>query len=209
MPDGDRVHKGLGWRYQKAYKQVCDGQFGGDALANEVVSAVCKDIQKAGDQVIQLLQNAGEQCQQILDRRMFEEIDWQKELAQVDRLAQPLYADKRFKALAVGACKEQVQDIRHGGSPSNCYIDLLQKYLCSAYDAQFAEKVPLTRSHYQEVSGEFVGERLALMKPYVQGRLQQYAKQIYSQGTVAQLPRRRSTTRRNYSVDTDLSTVGA
>jgi hypothetical protein len=209
MPDGDRVHKGLGWRYQEAYKQVCDGQFGGDTLADEVVSAVGKDIQYAGDPIIQFLQKVGEQSQQILDRRMFEDIDWQKELAQVDRLAQPIYASKRFKALAVEACKEQLQDLRHGGNPSNCYIDLLQKYMWNAYYAQFFERVPLTPSHHQGVSEEFVGERLALMRPYVQGRLQQYAKQVYSQGTVAQLPRRRSTMKRNYNADTDLSTVGA
>jgi len=209
MPDGDIVHEGLGRRYQGAYKQLCDGQFGGEDLARKVMSAVYKDIQQAGDPIIQFLQKAGEQSQQILNRRMFEEIDWQKESAQIDRLAQSIYANKRFKTLAVEACKEQIQDLRHGGNTSNCYIDLLQKYMWNTYSAQFAEKVPLTPSHHREVNGEFVDERLALMKPYVQGQLQDYAKQVYNQGTVAQLPHRRSTIKRNYNADTDLSTVGA
>ena len=106
MPDGDIVHKGLAWKYQKAYKQICDGQFGGDGLAREVVPVVWKDIQNGGDKPIQLLAEVAKQCQQILDRqRMFGQIDWQKEFAQIDELAQPIYAERRLKTLAVEACK--------------------------------------------------------------------------------------------------------
>jgi len=84
MPDGDKVHEGLAWKYQKAYKQICDGQFGGRELANEVVAAVWKDVQKVGDKLIPLFQQVAEQCKHIQDRCLFEEIDWQKESGNIE-----------------------------------------------------------------------------------------------------------------------------
>ena len=105
MPDGDIVHKRLAPKYQEIYKQICDGQFGGDDLAGKVVPAVWKDIQNGGDEPIWLLADVAKQCQQILDRRMFERVDWQKEFAQIDELAISIYASQRLKTLAVEACK--------------------------------------------------------------------------------------------------------
>lgn len=211
MPDGDRVHKGLGWKYQKTYKQVCDGQFGGKELAEEVVPAVWKDIQDGGDVPIQLLREVAAQCQQILDRRVFEQIDWQQEFMHVDDLAQPMYANRRLKTLAVEACKEQLQDLRNGGNPSDCHIELLTKYMWNVYVAQFSEKVPLSPSHYKGVSREFVSERLEVMKPYVKEQLLPYAERVYHQNTVhlTWRPRQHSKGKSNYDIDTDISTVGA
>ena len=212
MPDGDIVHKGLAWKYQKAYKQICDGQFGGDNLAGEVVPAVWKDIQNGGDEPIWLLAEVAKQCQQILDRqRMFGQIDWQKEFAQIDELAVSIYASQRLKTLAVEACKEQLQDLYNGGNPSNCHIELLTKYMWNVYVANFAEKVPLSPSHYKDVSREFVSERLEVMRPCVKEQLLPYAEKVYHCGTVHldRPPHRRSRTKQSYDIDTDLSTVGA
>lgn len=210
MPDGDKVHKGLGWKYQNAYKQVCDGQYGGEALAKEVASAVMKDIEHGGDVLLQLLQDVAAQCQQTIDRRMFEHIDWQRELQRVDELAQPLYTDRRMKALAVEACKEQLQELRHSGSPANYQIELLHKYMWNVYVAQFAERVPLTPAHYREVSRAFVGEQLAMMRPYVQEQLLSYVEQIYRQDTVhlRRKPRHPSQENSAIDIDTDLFTIG-
>jgi hypothetical protein len=211
MPDGDRVHKGLGWKYQKAYKQICDGQFGGKVLAEEVVPAVWKDIQRAGDVPIELLREVAAQCQQIIDRRMFEQIDWQKELKRIDDLAQPMYADRRLKTLAVEACKEQLQDLRNGENPSNCHIELLTKYMWNVYVAQFSERVPLPPSHYKGVSREFVSGRLEVMRPHVKEQLLPYVESVYRHNTVhlARRPYQRSKEKPDYNIDTDISTVGA
>ena len=211
MPDGDRVHKGLGWKYQKTYKQICDGQFGGKDLAEEVVPAVWKDIQSAGDLPIQLLREVAAQCQQIIDRRMIEQIDWQKEFKLIDDRVQPMYTDRRLKTLAVEACKELLEDLRNGGNPSHCHIELLTKYMWNVYVAQFSERVPLLPVHYKGVSREFVDERLEVMRPYVKEQLLPYAESVYRQNTVhlARRPHQRSNERPNYNIDTDISTVGA
>jgi len=192
---------------------MCDGQFGGDELAYKVVLAVWKEIQAGGDKLIQFLREVAKHYQQITERRIFEfeEIDWQKEFARIDGLAQPIYANRRLKTLAVEACKELLQDLQHGGNPSNCHIELLMKYECNVYTAQFAERVPLSPSHYQDVSREFVTERLEAMWPYVKGQLLKYAEQVYRHDSIhlARPPRRPSGKKRNYDIDTDLSTVGA
>lgn len=210
MPDGDKVHNGLTWKYQKVYKQLCDGQFGGKDLADDVVPAVWKDIQSGGDKPIQLLRVVAEQCQQILDRRMSEHIDWRAEFAKVDELAQPIYANRRLKNSAIEACKEQLQDLYNGGNPSNCYIELIVKYVWNVYVAQFEERVPLSPVHYRDVSREFVGERLEVMRPYVKEQLLEYAQKVYHQDTVniSRAPRRHPGAKRNYDAGTDLSTVG-
>lgn len=215
MPDGDIVHKGLTKKYQGIFKEICDGQSGGSTLAEKVMPAVWKDIQNGGDKLIQLLKEVAEQCQQILDRYVFgpiyqqEQIDWQKEFKHVDELAQPIHADRRFKTLAVEACKEQLENLRYRGIPSNCHIELLTKYTWNIYVAEFEARVPLSPSCYKDVSGKFVGERLEMMRPYVKEELLRYVEQIYRDGTVlTKPPRRCPRTKPDYDIDTDLSTVG-
>lgn len=210
MPDGDKVHEGLAWKYQKAYKQICDGQFGGRELASEVVAAVWKDVQKVGDKLIPLFQQVAEQCKHIQDRRLFEEIDWQKESGNIEELSQPIYASQRAKSLAVEACKEQVQELRYGATASNYLIEILTKYVWNVYKANFAERVPLAPSHHQGVNVEFIYERLEVMEPYVRERLRQFAEQIYRCDTfyLPRQPRQRSGAKPNYNIDTDVSTIG-
>ncbi len=209
MPDGDIVHNNLGRRYQEVYKEICEGQYSASNLAKKVIRAVIKDIQKAGEEPIQFIRQVGEEHQRVSDMRMYG-TDWEKEFALVDELARSLYADRRFKTLAVEASKEELRDIRNGGNPSNCVINLLQSYFWKVYVAQFAEKVPLTRSHHQEATREFVDEQLARMEPDVWGQLLPYVKHAYHQGVIDldKVRPRRSAKKQNCNIDTDLSTVG-
>ena len=45
MPDGDIVHVRLAPRYQKPYKQICEGRFGDSELAHEVLRPLKRDLQ--------------------------------------------------------------------------------------------------------------------------------------------------------------------
>lgn len=214
MPDGDKVHEGLAWKYQKFYKQICDGQFGGSELARDLVPAVWKDIQNDGDRLLLFMQKAGEQCYWIQDRRKFgNEIDWGKEFTHIDELVQPVYAKQRSKSLAANACKEEIQALRNGVDPSNCYIEILAKYMWNVYVDKFAAPSSSwnNSTYYKDVRVEFIHERLAEIRPYVEEQLLQLAEQVYRHGTVylPRQPRRRSRTKPDYTIDTDLSTVGA
>jgi hypothetical protein len=210
MPDGDKVHTGLALIYQKSYKQICDGQFGGRELADEVISAVWKNIQKDGDKFIPLFQQIAEQCKQIQDRLLFEEIDWQQEIEYIDELSRPSYASKRAKSLAVEACKEQVRELRYGATASNYHIEILNKYMWNVYKANFTGRLPLTPSYYQGVSLEYVNNRLETMRPFVEVKILQYAEQIYHDGTVLlrRRPPRLAGKNEGITKDTDVFTIG-
>src|SRR6266699_3188689 len=105
MPDGDRVHEGLALIYQKPYMQICDGQFGGKVLADELVLAVWKDVRKDGDKLIPFFQQVAEQCDRVQNSRMFEDINWQQEIDHIEELSRRIFMNRRMRTLAEDACK--------------------------------------------------------------------------------------------------------
>ena len=49
MPDGDIVHVKLSRRYQKPYKQLCEGLYGDAELTRAVLRPLKQDLQDYGD----------------------------------------------------------------------------------------------------------------------------------------------------------------
>lgn len=210
MPDGDIVHEHLKRRYYTSYKQLCEGKLTGEELANGVVEAVWKDMKQGKDTLIDMLKDVATQLQGILDRKEFsEEINWQQEATMLDAKTR-VYANKPLRDLAVKACKEEFLAIRNGVHPANSFIELLTGYMTNVYEAKFVECVPLTRIHHNEVNDAFVGEQLEMMRPFVKARLQEYVKAIYKKETVY-LPRqpRRKHVKMDYTIDSDIPTLGA
>ncbi len=205
MPDGDKVHKKLGWRYQKSYKMLCEGQAGGD-VANELAQAVYKDVKQGGDAIFTMLLEVGTQLEEILSRRQrLEDIDWRKEATSITTLDRYLDANSRLKVLAVEACLEELHALRQGAQPSNCAITLLTGYLDNICDANFMERVSLTPNPDSRVSHMFVRERLEQLRPLVKERLMDYAQAIYKAGTVhlVRQPSQKNT-RTTYTIDTEV-----
>lgn len=212
MPDGDKVHEKLGWRYQKSYKMLCEGQAGSDVAA-ELAQAVSKDVKQGGDDILNMLLKMGAQLEDILRRRKrFEEVDWRKEAAYIIALDRYLDVDSRLKALAVEACQEGLHALRYGAQPSNCAIELLTGYLDNICDANFMERVSLTPNPDNTVSHVFVREQLEQLRPLVKERLIHYAQAIYKNGTVhlARRPQRKNA-KTTYTIDTDvpITAIGA
>lgn len=54
MPDADIVNLSLSPKYQKAYKQLCEGYWDKEYIGQSVVKALHKDIQTLGDEPITL-----------------------------------------------------------------------------------------------------------------------------------------------------------
>ena len=211
MPDGDRVHEGLAWIYQKPYMQICDGQFGSDVLANDLVLALWKDVRKAGDKLLPFIQQTAEQCDRIQRSQLFETIDWQQEIDRVEERKRHMYVDRRMRNLAEDACKEQLQELRMGISSSNFYVSLLAKYMWNVCRANFWERIPLTPSQYQRVRPEYIYERLEEMRPSINSRILQYAEQIERHGTfhIPRQPPRHFGEVGNVTIDTNVFTIGA
>ncbi len=212
MPDGDKVHEGLEWKFQKVYKQVCEGHSSLAEIAKEAAQAVQKDVESGGDVILHMVQTAAAQFDDILNRKWAEAINWRQEIARLDALERSTYAHSRLKRLAYNACREILESLRHGIHPPNCYITLLSAYQDHVYEANFEERVPLKRNHYNGVSQEFVGEQLEQMRPLVQSNLLPYAESIYRNGTV-KLPRKPSGPRGSkeakphYDIDTDIPVI--
>jgi hypothetical protein len=55
MPDGDKVHVNLAPRYQKSYKQICEGQYGDAALAHEALRPLKRDLEDYSAAPLKLL----------------------------------------------------------------------------------------------------------------------------------------------------------
>jgi hypothetical protein len=210
MPDGDRVHEGLAWIYQKPYMQICDGQFGNEVLAYDLVLAVYKDVRKDGDKLLSFLQQTAEQCDRIQNSLLFEDIDWQEEIDRVEVLKRRMDVNRRMRNLAEDACKEQLQELRYGISSSDLFVSLLSKYMWNVCRANFWEKIPLTPSQYQGVSPDYISERLEEMRPSINLRILQYAEQIERHGTfrIPQQPPRHYSETENLTIDTNVFTIG-
>ncbi|MBP1466280.1 hypothetical protein EYB53_011240 [Candidatus Chloroploca sp. M-50] len=65
MPDGDRVHPGLTRPYQKVYKQLCEGQFNEESLAEGVVETLKRQLQQGGDVPAQMIAQIAERLNEI------------------------------------------------------------------------------------------------------------------------------------------------
>ena len=70
MPDGDKVHVKLAHRYQKVYKQLCEGQYDDAELAHEVLGSLKRDLQGYGDEPLQLTQHYNGADQTAVDTRL-------------------------------------------------------------------------------------------------------------------------------------------
>ncbi len=206
MPDGDRVHSRLSYHYHKVYKQICDGQFGYEAMAREVSYAMIKDIRKYGNEPITLIRLAVAQLEQIPTEPLFKEIvDWAEESRAIEKLSQQIYGKTRAIDLAVKACKDYLHELRYelqyGNHQYHIFFNIVKKYLWNVYQAEFEAKVP-TQMHYKGVDREIVNARLTEMQPYVMQKLESFASQIVKRKNVnlLHLPRH---TKPKQSIDMD------
>ena len=153
MPDGDRVHGKLAGRYQKVYKQLCEGHFSEDHIAHEVLLPVKEELQRQGDAVIGLIDRAAARCEQIvIELAVGNQIDWDKEALMIEKQSQRMYAKQTARDLVAGACKEQLQDIRrHGAHNLNFPVEIMRKYMWKLYEAKFQAIVPLKKRHHTHI----------------------------------------------------------
>ncbi len=198
MPDGDIVHSKLSRYYQKVYKQICDGQFGGEALAHELLHTVIKDIQKYGDEPITLIKNVAVQFEQLPTGPLLKPtINWDNQIRAIEDIARKIDGNRRGIALAIKASKDFVyefkQELKYGDYSRHIFSEITRKYLQNIYRADFEDLVPAISQHYKGVSQEFVRDRLVEMQPYVMQGLEKYVSQIVKSQSINYLSLPRNT----------------
>src|SRR5687768_4217757 len=100
MPDSDKVHVGLTPRYQKPYKQLCEGYLSPEELAHNILKPLKKDIQAYGDGPINLIKQVGELLEERASAPIFNlPIDYNVESQNIENLAKRTPGDRRGIAL--------------------------------------------------------------------------------------------------------------
>ena len=94
MPDSDRVHAGLSYRYQKTYQQLCEGYMSPEELAHNVQTPLKKDIQDYGDGPINFIKQVGGQLEEKTSTPMDKLlIDYDAESQNIESRAQKVQGD--------------------------------------------------------------------------------------------------------------------
>jgi len=187
MPDGDKVHENLARRYQKPYKQLCEGQYSDAELARAVLRPLKRDLQDYGDEPIKLIQEVAGELSQIPQEPLLRQlVNWGELSQMIDRLAQHTYSDRTAIELAVQACQQQLQELRSSRCPHDLATEMLKKYGDAVYKASFEERVPLAQ-HYSGAAPSTVDARLQGMRGHVEQAIDNLAAQMIRNGSVTSL----------------------
>jgi len=215
MPDGDIVHVRLAPRYQKPYKQICEGRFGDAELAHAVLRPLKQDLQDYRDKPLKLIQQVATELHQIPDEPLLKRsVDWSEKSQIIDRCAQQIGGHRIAMELAVKACQQQLQELRYSSGPydstEEMSLSISRKYVAAVYEANFKGRVPLAQ-HYNGVDQVTVDARLQGMRVHVEQGIDNFAAQMIRNGSVTSLrcpPMARPTIDLDYDLS-ELSTVGA
>lgn len=146
MPDDDKVHPRLGYRYQHIYKQICEGSCGNEELARRFLCVLKKTLQHYGEEPIRLTKQAADQLSQVVSGDL-SVVNWNEESRRIDKLAEHLNGKKRPIGLACRASKSQLGSIRHGQPQGDVRFATVERYVIEVYFADFAARTPLERHH--------------------------------------------------------------
>ena len=207
MPDGDKVHVNLAHRYQKVYKQICEGQYDDAELAHEVLKPLKRDLQDYGDEPLQLIRQVSAELDQIPDEPLLKQlVNWGEESQKIDRFAQQNPGSLIAKELVVKACQQQLQELRYSERPHDLTEEMSRKYVSAVYEANFEERVPLAQ-YYNGADQTVVDARLKGMRSHVEQGISSFAVQMIRNGSVASL-RCPPMTRPSIGLDDDLFDLG-
>jgi hypothetical protein len=208
MADGDKVHGKLPRRYQKLYKQICEGLYSDAELAHEALRPLKQDLSNYRDEPLTLIQQVASELSQIPAEPLLKQsVDWGEKSRRIERGAQQMDGHPRGMDLAVQACKQQLQELRGGSCPHDFTKDDLareryKKYISAVYEANFAGRVPLAQ-HYNGADQATVDARLKGMRTHVEPGIEIFAAQMMRNGSTTLL-RRPPMTRRPINIDDDL-----
>ena len=190
MPDGDKVHARLAHRWQKVYQQTCEGYLTEEELSYELARPLTKEVRRYGHAPIQIVEQVAARLEQIPAGPLFRELDqWNEMRQEIDRVAQQnaYSCNRRGIDLAVKACKEQLDELRNSNHSDELCQRIMNKYILNVYIANYEERIPLAKQHYNDASQATVDERLQCVRPYIEQRIAALSEQVIQKGNVKSL----------------------
>ena|SRR5437870_5669923 len=189
MPDGDKVHEHLARRYQKPYKQICEGQYIHAELARAVLRPLKQDLQDYGDEPLKLIQQVATELSQIPHESLLKQsINWSEKSQNIDQCAQQMDGHRTAMELAVKACQQQLQELRYSNCPHDMVAEMKRKYVSAVYEANFEGRVPLAQ-HYNGADQVAVDARLQGMRVHVERGIDNLVAQMMRKDSVTSLRR--------------------
>lgn len=192
MADGDEIHENLPKRYLAPYQDLCSSDFDPEDAAHEVAGRVRNDAKnRYGAPPVDFISA----CFQEFVRELPHEpllrpsIDYGALHDGIDRLARRFPGGCEGIELAKRAIRREIEQFRQGGGVPTKQ-DLFSGYLQNIHDARFAQRVPLTESHLNDLSPSEVEARLRSMRSYSTKEYEHLAKSLAKHGDVSRLHRR-------------------
>jgi hypothetical protein len=178
MPDGDRVHSHLGGFYQKPYKLLCEGVARPEECARIILDGLRKDLKQIAKVPLLLSRNISDLLSQKIGP-----LEFSNDLAaarfsrQIDELISQVDGPYREKELLARASKTVLNDLRDGQEidASNFQLAIFKQYIREKYEAEFKERIPLSREHHNGVSHGELMRRLEALEPYLNRGIHQFA----------------------------------
>ena len=206
MPDGDRVLSHLGGLYQKPYIWLCEGVARPEECARIILDGLRKDLKQIAKVPLLLSRNISDLLSQKIGP-----LEFSNDLAaarfsrQIDELISQVDGPYREKELLARASKTVLNDLRDGQEidASNFQLAIFKQYIREKYEAEFKERIPLSREHHNGVSHGELMRRLEALEPYLNRGIHQFAQTAIKDQNLdnLRLPRQ---VRREINLDEDL-----
>lgn len=204
MPDGDKVHSKLPWRYQRPYQRLCESKTSSQESAWELMKALLQDIQQKGDNFLKTAQLLAEELENHLLT-----IRFQGNLApfreDIDKFIKNSNLSHRNQQILIQAIQNTLKKIQNNTFTNNLKEEMIAESFKIILLVNFIGKLPLNQAHYAGVDDQTLRERVNEMTPEIESIIYTLSKKANQQGSVKnlRLPRRKN--RQVIGMDEDLS----
>ena len=204
MPDGDKVHSKLPWRYQRPYKRLCESKTSSQESVWELMKALLQDIRQKGDNFLKTAQLLAEELENHLLT-----IRFQGNLApfreDIDKFIKNSNLSHRNQQILIQAIQNTLKKIQNNTFTNNLKEEMIAESFKIILRVNFIGKLPLNQAHYAGVDDQTLQQRVNEMTPEIESIIYTLSKKANQQGSVKnlRLPRRKN--RQVIGMDEDLS----
>jgi hypothetical protein len=204
MPDGDKVHSKLPWRYQRPYKRLCESKTSSQEPVWELMKALLKDIRQKGDNFLKTAQLLSEELKNHLVTIRFQGnlARFREDIDKSIKNSNLSHYDQQILIQASQNLQKKIQNnILNNSLEEEMIAESFYMILC----ANFIGRLPLNQAHYAGVDDQVLQERINDMTPEIQSIIYRLSKKANQKGSVSnlRLPRRKN--RQVIGMDEDLS----
>jgi hypothetical protein len=204
MPDGDKVHSKLPWRYQRPYKRLCESKTSSQESVWELMKALLQDIRQKGDNFLKTAQLLAEELENHLLT-----IRFQGNLApfreDIDKSIKNSNLSHYNQQILIQASRNLLKKIQNNILTNNLKEEIIAESFNIILRVNFISKLPLNQAHYAGVDDQLLQQLINEMIPEIQSIIYRLSKKANQQGSVKnlRLPRRKN--RQVIGMDEDLS----